>query len=91
MFHFRLHIHDTIGYLWNKAKDAILQNDARSDLDTNIDNNHDDDDDARGDTPITEVPFVSSTSENKIKQIVNQLDWLQQFMPTKKIMYCTES
>eukprot|EP00795_Rhopilema_esculentum_P015089 gene15089-6259_t len=84
MFHFRLHIHDTIEDLRNKAKNAILQNDGRSNLDANVDSNHDDD--VRGNRSMTEVSFVSSTSANKIKQIVNQLDGPQPFMPPKKIM-----
>ena len=42
-------------------------------------------------TSTTEIPFVSSTSKNEIKEIVNQLNRLQPFMPPKNSMHGAES
>ena len=42
-------------------------------------------------TSATEIPFVSSTSKNEIKEIVNQPNRLQPFMPPKNSMHGAES
>ena len=86
----RLHIHNTIGDLRNQEKmqyfemmqhQTWMQISTPTTLIMMMQEN----------TSATEIPFVSSTSKNEIKEIVNQPNRLQPFMPPKNSMHGAES